>query len=217
MTTPSLGGSPGGLKKEDVIMMALMKLLSQPSSEASEAPGGGRAFKKVHTLRSRVDDEQKSQEIVVEYVHDVMGKLGAEEGDSWQLWQFSNQIVWGRLAGLHRCHFHLSHILAMMLKGQLVRAQAYMVQLLRALHQVGLDNGVWTTASLLLPWRDPIYREQFGATERELEAVVAYQEALKKIRTKMGTDATENEDTPKSDDKGGKNGKKGDGKKKDGE
>jgi hypothetical protein len=57
--------------------------------------------------------------------------------------------------------------------------------MLRALHQVALDGGTWSTASLLLPRQDPIYREQFGATGEELEAIVAYQEAMKKLKPRQ--------------------------------
>ena len=83
-----------------------------------------------------------------------------------------------------------------------------MVQLLRSLHQVSLDNGMWSAASLLLPRQDRIYRENLGATETELEAVVGFQEALKKLKGKSVTEepAEDNNDRAKGGGKGGRPG-----------
>ena len=87
------------------------------------------------------------------------------------------------MAGLHRVHFHLSHVVALSLRGLHSQAEAYNIQPLRALHQVALDGGAWTTASLLLPKQDPLYKQTCGGTEEELEAIVAYTEAMKKLKT----------------------------------
>ena len=55
------------------------------------------------------------------------------------------------------------------------------MQLLTGLRQVAMDGGSWEVASLLLPARDPCQREQWGASERELEAVASYRKAMKEI------------------------------------
>ena len=177
---PDLSGS-----SNQVIMMALMELLKKQKSGNEEQPGG-KAVRRLQKLRSRVETEPEA--IVGLYLEEIMDKLGTEPGDAFQPWMWTSRISWGKLAGLHRVHFHLSHILGLSLKGKKKQAEAYTVQLLRSLHQVSLDNGMWSTAALLLPRPDPIYRENFGATETELEAVVGYQEALKKIRSKTQTD-----------------------------
>ena len=104
---------------------------------------------------------------------------------SWGIWQpymMTQNIPWVNMAGLHRVHFHLPHILATSLRGDHNQAGAYMVQLLRALHQVALDGGTWNTGSLLLPKTDPLYKNQCGGTEEELEAIVAYREAMQKLK-----------------------------------
>jgi len=186
---------------DQVIMMALMELLKKQRSQTEEQPGG-KAVRRLQKLRSRVETEPEA--IVGQYLQDIMDKLGTEPGDSFQPWMWTSRINWGKLAGLHRVHFHLSHILGLSLKGKKKQAEAYTVQLLRSLHQVSLDNGMWSTASLLLPRPDPIYRENFGATETELEAVVGYQEALKKIRNK--TAAEEPTDDKDAKAKGGAKG-----------
>ena len=126
-----------------------------------------------------------------------MDKRGAEEGDSWQPWHFTIKISWGRLASLHRVHFHLSHILTLQLQGQNIQSQAYTVQLLRALRQVSLDGGGWQTAMLVLPKADPLQKEAFGATQREFEAIVACQEAMKQIKPVLPADEVNGEKAEK--------------------
>ena len=100
-------------------------------------------------------------------------QIGVEDGDVWQLWMYTQKINWGKLRGLQRCHYHLSRVLSLLLKGENKQGQAYLVQ---------LDGGHWRTASLILPVRDPIFTEEFGATERELEAVSSYQEAIGRLK-----------------------------------
>ena len=66
---------------------------------------------------------------------------------------------------------------------------------------------------MLLPKADPVQRELFGGTERELEAAVAYQESLRKLKRSMQTEWSSKGDGGKGDgSKGGGEGKKGDGK-----
>ena len=45
-------------------------------------------------------------------------ELGVAEGDPWTFWQYSNVIQWGKMRGLHRTHYHLSHILELQLRGR---------------------------------------------------------------------------------------------------
>ena len=86
------------------------------------------------------------------------------------------------MQGLKRVHYHLSKILALSLKGKKHVSEAYTVRLLRAIHQCCIDNGSWDSASHLLPGKDPCERNLFGGTEAELEAIVGYREALKKLQ-----------------------------------
>lgn len=185
---------------DQVIMLALMELLQKQKGQGEEQ-AGGKAVRRLQKLRGRVETEPEA--IVGLYLQEIIDKLGTEPGDSFQPWMWTSRISWGKLAVLHRVHFHLSHILGLSLKSKNKQAEAYQVQLLRCLHQVSLDNGMWSTGSLLLPRPDPIYRESFGATEAELEAIVSYQEALKKIRNVPHGKAG-NDDAPEDGDKGAK-------------
>ena len=115
-----------------------------------------------------------------------------------------------------RLHWHLGQILAYQMKGQHRIAMAYNCQLLRAIYQVNLDGGSWTTAACLLPKVDPAERSMFVGTPQELEAAAAYLEAVKKVSTKavnpFWRPSVHNEaphtpkdgDTPKKDDKADK-------------
>ena len=112
-----------------------------------------------------------------------MDRLGAEPGDLWQPWMMTRRVHGGNMSGLHRVHFHLSQALARPLRGPHSQAEAYNVQLLRALQQVALDGNAWTTSAPLLPKRDPLYKQTCKIREEELEAIVAYTGALKRLKT----------------------------------
>ena len=58
------------------------------------------------------------QAVVVEYIEEIMGKLGVSEGDVWQLWHFTEKKVnWHHFKVLVRIHWHLSHVLALLMGG----------------------------------------------------------------------------------------------------
>ena len=139
---------------------------------------GGKAFRRVHAIRRRC--EEQPEKVVSAYLDEVMDRLGAEPGDLWQPWMMTRQIHWGNMAGLHRVHFHLSHILALSLRGLHSQAEAYNVQLLRALRQAALDGCAWTTTALLLPKQDPLYKQACGVMRGKLEVIAACTEAMKK-------------------------------------
>ena len=155
-----------------MMMMSQMK-----KGDRHDENTGGKAFRRAHAIRQRC--EEQPEQVVSAYLDEVMDRVGAEPGDLWQPWMMTKQIHRGNMAGLHRVHFHLSHVLAFLLRGNQRQAEAYTVQLLRALHQVALDGGARTSASLLLPKQDPLYKQTCGEAEEELEAIVAYTEALK--------------------------------------
>ena len=127
--------------------------------------------------------------------------FGGQDGDQWQFWHQTERIQFGKMLGLKRVHWHLSHILAVSLGGRHAEAEAYMVQLLRAVHQSVLDSGSWHTAMLLLPGEDPCQKETFVATERELQIIAGYRDAHRRIQKGPGGGGkdTEKEDTEKPD------------------
>ena len=87
------------------------------------------------------------------------------------------------MVALYRVHFHLKHVLASSLRGNRSQAKAYIVQLCRTLHQVALDGGCWTSASLLLPKPGLLYKQTCRGTEEELKIMAANTEALQKLKT----------------------------------
>ena len=193
-----------------MIMQQMTKMERQWNEEGADGDlaRGGKAFRKVHQMRKRVD--RAPIQVVDLYLEEVRRKLGAEPGDPWQPWHYTERIQWGRMLGLKRVHYHLSKILGRILAGQVDQSAAHVVQLLRAVHQTVLDGGSWETSGLLMPDEDPVRRVGWGATERELEAISGYRDALSKL-TKGRRNDEEDPPTGAGKDKN----KKGAGKGKD--
>ena len=99
----------------------------------------------------------------------------------------NRQIAWGKLLGLRRLHFHLSHVLQSILQGKQNEATAYIVQLLRCLHQTCLDGGGWSNSHLLLPVADPIFKREFAAPAEDLQHIAAYQTQMSQLRRSRTT------------------------------
>ena len=141
----------------------MMMLNQMRKRDKHDGNTGGEAFRRIHAIRRRC--EEQPEQLVSAYLDEVMDRVGAEPGDLRQPWRMTKQIHWGNMASLHRVHSHLSQVLALSLRGSQSQAEAYTVQLLRALHQVALDGGSWTSASLLLPKQDPLYKQTCGRME----------------------------------------------------
>ena len=88
------------------------------------------------------------------------------------------------MKGLWRVDHALAEVIQLQDQGDHTHAQAYVCQLRKALHQVALDHGDWTIASKLLPTKDPLDRPAFGGTEKELQAIHAYQKSIRELKTK---------------------------------
>ena len=126
----------------------------------------------------------------------------------------SKKINWGKNKSLYRIHFALSEILQMQARGKPERASLMIVQLLRAVHQVALDQGSWQAASLLLSHTDPMERQRFGGEPEQLERIASYLKAVSELEKRSLQNAPK-EDNPNPNPKGrGKNDRKG-GKKED--
>ncbi len=91
------------------------------------------------------------------------------------------------MTGFRRIHHHLSHMVALGLCGQTVESMAYAVQLLRAIRKSCLGAGSWEHSSLMVPSEDSCTKSSFATAEEELEAILGYQDAMKKLR-KGGVD-----------------------------
>ena len=173
---------------------------------------GAKALRAVENQRQRPLTHPKK--VSQEYVKYAMDLLGARPVNRWQLWETTPEIPWGRMRGLYRCHFHGSHILALMMSGQHAEAEASLCAFLRALHQTAIDEGNWSTTHMMLPVRDPFFKEEFGGTQQQLEAIHASKDAVSKLRAMQkrppNKDVPPGTEPPKVDPKGkGKKDKEG--------
>ena len=55
----------------------------------------------------------------------------------------------------------------------------------QAVLQVALDGGNWDVAALLVPFRDPLRRLDFGGEPELLEDIATYKKALAELRAKL--------------------------------
>ena len=60
-----------------------------------------------------------------------------------------------------------------------------LVQVLKALHQCAIDGGDWMSGALLVPVADPLRREEFGVTEREMQQVYSHRRAMRDLKTRL--------------------------------
>jgi hypothetical protein len=199
--SPGAWGGGAGTTPEQMMMMMMMEMFMRPEREKNDlATVSGKAYRRMHILKNRVYSEPEV--VIQQYIDEVRLRMGVEDGDVWQLWQYTEKLNWGRMTGMKRIHHHLHHCLALSLKGQRRQSEAYQAQLLRAVWQSALDGADWSTASLLLPGEDPISRVATAATETEMEAIVAYQEAQRKLKKKEAPRAGEEEDDEPGKGKG---------------
>ena len=184
----ALLGSAGGASGADLVQLATLQLLMKMAKNEGGSDGvagsAGRAVRRVHQMRNK--PLTKPDATVLEYIEDTREEVGAEDGEPWQLWSLTEKLQWGKMQGLRRIHFHLSHILTMSLRGNRRQSEAYIAVLLRAVRQVQLDGGNWDNAMLLLPRRDPCAPRRFAATEADLETIVAYRDSMKRLN-QMGS------------------------------
>ncbi len=168
------------------MMTAMMLETMGRLAEGEEARAGlgttGQSLRRLHKMHGKV--EQQPDAVLQEYWSEMLRHVGAEPGDPFKPWHFSERLSWGRFKGYQRLHWHMSHVLDLLAHGHHQIGTAYLVQVLRATHQVALDQGGWEVASLLLPRQDPQDRVRFGGTPAELETISAYRDALKKISKK---------------------------------
>ena len=84
------------------------------------------------------------------------------------------------------------------------------VQLLRAVHQVSLDQGSWQAASLMLAHADPLERPKFGGEPQQLESIASYLKAMTELEKRSQATAREEIAGVKGKGKGGKSKKEED-------
>ena len=196
------GTTMGQLTQDQMFNMMMLHMMSRLQRDGPGSSTAGRSVRRMHSIKNQVYTAPEAT--IQAYLEEVKRKLGVEEHDPWQLWQMTGAIQWGRMQGMRRIHHHLGHVVALSLKGRRREAEAYGCQLLRSIHQSCLDGGGWETASLLLPGEDPVSKSGFAATEAQLEAICAFQETVKKLKSKKSSgDAEAGDEGAVPKEKGG--------------
>jgi hypothetical protein len=187
-------------------MELLVMLRRQPADDLdvgvhSWQEGGSRgverSLKSLHAMRSSL--ARNPERIIEEYVARARETLGVSAGQAWALTDLNRRMSWGRHKGLQRMHYMLAEVFERLDQKGPLEAQSLVAQCLKAVHQACLDDGDWKTAWLLTTLRDPLRREKFGGSERELEIISSYSRAMEELETRVrkGRDAhgTEEADT----------------------
>ena len=211
---------PPGASVQDLIQLQMLKQLKKlsktrddTSSSGSDKSGGNRKaaskFRGVVRLRKHI--RRKPLSFVRRYEAKVRRKLGAH--DSRKVWRYSD-LSWkllsrfGKMKGLWRLHWVISEILqeAMLDDVDHDFVKAALAQTLKAVHQVAIDDGDWSTAFLFLPWEDPLQGDDFAGDPSEMLAAQAYRTAMSDLRRRKKQEGNENnEEGGKAGGKGGKN------------
>ena len=112
------------------------------------------------------------------------------------------------MKGLWRLHWIISEILQEALLDDVDHdfVKAALAQTLKAVHQVAIDDGDWSTAFLFLPWEDPLQGDDFAGDPNEMLAAQSYKTAMSDLRRRKKQEGNENnEEGGKAIGKGGKN------------
>ena len=76
----------------------------------------------------------------------------------------------GRMRGLYRVLHAVSFALQLFLDNRPVHGQAFLVQVLKAIHQVVIDEGFWDVAQMLISYNDPLGIHACRKAVKELRA-----------------------------------------------
>ena len=134
---------------------------------------------------------------------------GVNKGEAFTWRALTRAIPWGKLKGLQRVHAYVGDVLTELEDGSPSNAGVICVQLLKALHQVAIDGGAWTNATLYLPTPDPLTRRMHRGDDGEMEVISVYRKAQldlsKAQKATQGDGGQDDEGTkPKGDGKGNK-------------
>ena len=134
------------------------------------------------------------------YMSKVLQNLGVTDARQiWHLKEFSRKLKpqFGRMNGLWRCHYAVSEALQMFVEGHTSHGIAMLVQVSKAMHQAGINQGSWEIGALLIPTEDPLGRVEFGGDAEEMYSIQSYRRSLRDLRVAMlktpsGPDGEEN-------------------------
>jgi hypothetical protein len=156
---------------------------SDESDDDRREKSSSRGFGALHALQKKY--KRKPNKVFKDYEEMVRETLGVtSDRQFWHHPDYSRRlnVMFGRMKGMYRVHFNLSEILEISKEDDMPKVRMMLVQLLKSIHQVGLDNGDWGTAKLMVMGTDPMSRQLFGGSEKELEKVHLYQKSVRELR-----------------------------------
>ena len=173
-------------------------LLSRSSGGASspvpdETDEGSRRLRQFGAVRQlHAGLVRDPERVLLDFDRTIMAELGVPLGGAWTYRDWIRRIGFGHMRGMARVHAYVGDVLTALKADRPEEATVLCVQLLKAIHQVHLDQGDWRTAVLYLPTADLYGRRDFGGSEREAEAIASYRRSLAELRRmeqQLGTSA----------------------------
>lgn len=171
-------------------------LSASDSSKDGKLKGAGRALRDFRAGHRRMKKHPVKH--IRKYIKEVEGVLGVAGSAPYRLSDYTRRLNWGKQRSLLRTHFALSEILQVLMKGKTERAALMVVQLLRALHQVSLDQGSWQA---VLSHVDPLEKPKFGGEPDQLERIASYLKAMGDLEKRSQSAVREDPAPPKGQGK----------------
>ncbi len=184
------------IQYEVLKMMQTMNKRGRQCEESGDSSGSETGYVRRHQSggiaglhRQRRKFKRNPLRAVVRFRKKVMRKLGVQVTEGgvlmtpWAYTDYAHRVKsqFGRMVGLWKVFFALCKVLNLCENQEHELVAGTIAQLLKCLHQTALDGGHWGNASLLLPWSDPLEREQWAGEEDELEVNVKYQRSVRDL------------------------------------
>ncbi len=184
------------IQYEVLKMMQTMNKRGRQREDSDNSSGSEAGYVRQHQSggiaglhRQRRKFKRNPLRAVVRFRKKVMRKLGVQVTEGgvlmtpWAYTDYAHRVKgqFGRMVGLWKVFFALCKILNLCENQEHELVAGTVTQLLKCLHQTALDGGHWGNASLLLPWSDPLEREQWAGEEDELEVNVKYQRSVRDL------------------------------------
>ena len=182
-------GSLGTLINMEILktLRGMQKKKGGSSDGDSDGEKNNQAFSGILSMRRRL--KKKPRKVLRRFRSKVKDELGImNEQMVWSYRDYAklHRNTFGKMKGLWRMLHLLCETLELLDPEAATYAPeegtALVAQSIKALIQVGLDGGDWTSASLLLPCPNPSGRTEFGGEESEMAAVHKYRKALKELK-----------------------------------
>ena len=182
-------GSLGTLINLEILktLRGMHKKKGESSDGGSDEENKNAAFTGILSMRRRL--KKKPKKVLRRFRSKVKDELGImNEQMVWSYRDYAklHRNTFGKMKGLWRMLHLLCETLELLDPEAATYAPeegtALVAQSIKALIQVGLDGGDWTSASLLLPCPNPSGRTEFGGEESEMAAVHKYRKALKELK-----------------------------------